>query len=69
MYDEQGKDVNFQFDTYETCNFQWFLKSGNVILDAKELIEAVTHAIQHLSVHADDSHAFVKTHRFNVMDW
>lgn len=61
--------MDFQFDAYEVCNFQWFLKAGNVLLDGEQLLAAVDHAILHLSVHADDSYAYAKSHRFNVLDW
>lgn len=48
----QNKDVNWLFDAYMSCNFQWFLKSGNVILDVKEITKAITRAEEHLTVHA-----------------
>lgn len=48
----QNADVKWMFDAYMSCNFQWFLKSGNVILDPKEITGAISRAIEHLSVHA-----------------
>ena len=35
-----------------SCNFQWFLKSGNTILDAREITQAIERSIDHLNVHA-----------------
>ena len=48
----QNADVKYMFDAYMSCNFQWFLKSGNVILDPKEISGAISRAIEHLDVHA-----------------
>ncbi|KAK9814303.1 hypothetical protein WJX72_003660 [[Myrmecia] bisecta] len=45
-----NRDVNYQFDAYAACNFQWFLKNGNVLLDVAQLVEAVELAFKHIAM-------------------
>ena len=63
----QNKEVNWLFDAYMSCNFQWFLKSGNTILDAGELTRAIENAVDHLSVHAKKMVVPVVSARFSLV--
>ena len=44
----QDEDVDWQMDTYAACNFQWFLKSGNLVLDYGQVGDAVETGIMHV---------------------
>lgn len=44
----EDEDVDWQMDTYATCNFQWFLKSGNLVLDYGQVGDAVETGIMHV---------------------
>ena len=62
----QNADVKWLFDAYMSCNFQWFLKSGNVILDPKEITGAISRAVEHLSVHASKMIGPVLSARYSL---
>ena len=44
----QDEDVDWQMDMYAACNFQWFLKSGNLVLDFGQVADAVQVGITHV---------------------
>ena len=44
----QDKDVDMQMDTYAACNFQWFLKSGNLVLDLQQVSDGLRTGITHV---------------------
>ena len=45
----QDQDVDMQIDTYAACNFQWFLKSGNLVLDLQQVGDALNTGITHVT--------------------
>ncbi len=60
----QEEEVNFQFDAYASCNFQWFLKSSNVLLDVPTVLGGVQHAMRHLLAYKDDPRTTLTTERY-----
>ena len=44
----QDEDVDWQMNTYAACNFQWFLKAGNLVLDFHQVADAVQAGITHV---------------------
>ena len=44
----QDEDVGWQMDMYAACNFQWFLKLGNLVLDYSQVADAVQVGIIHV---------------------
>ncbi|KAK9844471.1 hypothetical protein WJX74_002909 [Apatococcus lobatus] len=58
------EEVNFQFDAYASCNFQWFLKSSNVLLDVPTVLGSVQHAMRHLHAYKDDPRTTLTTERY-----
>ena len=44
----QYTDVYWQFDPYAACNFQWFLKHANIILNPQEVVSGLQQAIEHI---------------------
>ena len=44
----QDADVDWQFDAYAACNFQWFLKSGNLVLDFGQVADALQTGVTHV---------------------
>ena len=60
----QDEEINFQFDAYASCNFQWFLKSSNVLLDVPTVLGSVQHAMRHLHAYKDDPRTTLTTERY-----
>lgn len=60
----QDEEINYQFDAYASCNFQWFLKSSNVLLDVPTILGSVQHAMRHLHAYKDDPRTTLTTERF-----
>ena len=44
----QDTDVDWQMDAYAACNFQWFLKSGNLVLDFGQVTDALQTGVAHV---------------------
>ena len=44
----QDADVDWQMDAYAACNFQWFLKSGNLVLDFGQVADALQTGVTHV---------------------
>ena len=44
----QDSDLDWQMDAYAACNFQWFLKSGNLVLDFTQVGDALETAVTHV---------------------
>eukprot|EP00891_Asterochloris_glomerata_P001651 jgi/Astpho2/1651/Aster-04087 len=41
-------EVYWQFDPYAACNFQWYLKHANIILNPEEVVSGLQQAIEHI---------------------
>lgn len=44
----QDADLDWQMDAYAACNFQWFLKSGNLVLDFTQVGDALQTGVTHV---------------------
>lgn len=44
----QDADLDWQMDAYAACNFQWFLKSGNLVLDFEQVGDALQTGVTHV---------------------
>ena len=63
----QDQDVDWQMDTYAACNFQWFLKSGNLVLDFTQVADALQTGITHVrGVHERMLNYVHKSYEFDL---
>ncbi|KAL3143320.1 hypothetical protein ABBQ38_002159 [Trebouxia sp. C0009 RCD-2024] len=44
----EDADLDWQMDAYAACNFQWFLKSGNLVLDFTQVGDALQTGVTHV---------------------
>lgn len=63
----QDTDVDWQMDAYAACNFQWFLKSGNLVLDFGQVADALQTGVGHVRGVHDRMIDFVhKSYEFDL---
>ena len=49
----QREDVLWQFDAYAACNFRWFLKYANILLNSEEVVVGIAQALEHVGAMHD----------------